>query len=177
MEAPGSGEKTGSDLVLSVQPFSSGQRDALERHVPSWAHPYRIEAHESGYATFLLAWENETPVGYLLIKWNGSDARVVQRHMGRCPELDGITVAEGQRSRGIGTTLIQEAERLVANAGFEAVALAVGIDNPRAQALYERLGYVDWGHGTFEASWEAPNAPGGREYETCVELVKRPLGR
>lgn len=57
--------------------------------------------------------------------------------------------------------------------GIGRVGLAVGVVNPRARALYERLGYVPWEHGSFEVSWNAPNHPSGRESEECMYLLKR----
>jgi RimJ/RimL family protein N-acetyltransferase len=31
--------------------------------------------------------------------------------------------------------------------------LGVGVDNPGARRLYERLGYADWGHGIIVETW------------------------
>jgi hypothetical protein len=31
--------------------------------------------------------------------------------------------------------------------------LGVGVDNPGARRLYERLGYADWGHGIIVGTW------------------------
>ena len=43
---------------------------------------------------------------------------------------------------GVGTALIEAAERLARERGFDTAEIHVGKDNPRAQALYERLGYA-----------------------------------
>ena len=37
--------------------------------------------------------------------------------------------------------------------GHHRLAIGVGVDNPSARRLYERLGYTDWGHGTVQTSW------------------------
>jgi GNAT superfamily N-acetyltransferase len=144
--------------------------------MPSVHHRGRAAAHRSGEATFLVAWHERRPVGHLLLKWDGSDAESVRRRLGRMPELNAIIVIPPLRSRGIGSRLIAAAERLVAARGIGCAGLAVGVENRRARALYERLGYRDWAEGTFELSWEAPDAPGGREHETCVYLLKRISG-
>ncbi|WP_151718272.1 GNAT family N-acetyltransferase [Gemmobacter serpentinus] len=55
--------------------------------------------------------------------------------------IDGICVAEGARGRGIGRALI---EALCAEArarGYAALRLEVIDSNPRARALYERIGF------------------------------------
>lgn len=31
--------------------------------------------------------------------------------------------------------------------------LCVGVDNPDARRLYERLGYAEWGHGGVVGTW------------------------
>jgi predicted N-acetyltransferase YhbS len=75
------------------------------------------------------------------------------------------------RSSGIGSALVEEAERRVAERGFSRIGLAVGVDNPRARVLYERLGYERWEHGTLEVSWPVPGEA-RRESERCVYLTK-----
>ncbi len=53
-----------------------------------------------------------------------------------------ILLAPAARGRGIGSALIRWAQALAANAGADGIALHVAINNPRAQALYMRLGFV-----------------------------------
>lgn len=56
--------------------------------------------------------------------------------------LDGICVAESWRGHGIGTTLLHAAIDLAASRGLGVVQLSVIETNPRARALYERVGFV-----------------------------------
>jgi hypothetical protein len=51
----------------------------------------------------------------------------------------------------------------------------VGVDNPNARRLYERLGYVDWDHGTVVGTWVERDHHGSPTTlsETCHVLVKR----
>ena len=51
-------------------------------------------------------------------------------------------VEPGFQSRGIGTALFLHLEQVALRRGFNAIQLDVGKENPRAQRLYERLGYV-----------------------------------
>ena len=68
----------------------------------------------------------------------------------------------------------QREERLAAEREFAKIGLAVGTDNPRARALYERLGYVDTGFGVFEIGGTYTDIHGSvREWrEVCEYLVK-----
>ena len=53
--------------------------------------------------------------------------------------------------------------------------MGVGVDNPSARRLYERLGYTDWGHGTVETSWQEHDdaGPPVTVTETIHMLVRR----
>jgi RimJ/RimL family protein N-acetyltransferase len=59
--------------------------------------------------------------------------------------------------------------------GCDRLILAVGVDNPNARRLYERLGYVDWDHGTIAGTWVERDHHGSpiTLSETCHVLVKR----
>ena len=54
-----------------------------------------------------------------------------------------ICVDQEYRSRGIGKTMMLEAESLAIRAGTKLTSLNVRRDNPRAIELYARLGYVE----------------------------------
>lgn len=75
------------------------------------------------------------------------------------PDLQGL---------GIGSALIEEAERCIRLRGLRTAGLSVEVDNPRAQALYERLGYVADGRRT--SSWTQLH-PDGHEYEHVADLI------
>jgi len=56
--------------------------------------------------------------------------------------VDGIAVSPAARGRGIGTRIMDEIASIAAEYGKRWVRLDVIDTNPRAQALYERLGYM-----------------------------------
>lgn len=56
--------------------------------------------------------------------------------------LDGVCVDAAVRGTGVGTLLLDAAVVLAQDLGAQAVRLSVVDTNPRARALYERLGYV-----------------------------------
>jgi ribosomal protein S18 acetylase RimI-like enzyme len=55
--------------------------------------------------------------------------------------LDGVCVEAAARGHGIGTLLLDAASDLARDHGADRVRLSVVDDNPRARALYERLGF------------------------------------
>jgi ribosomal protein S18 acetylase RimI-like enzyme len=68
----------------------------------------------------------------------------------QCIELAGIQLHPSVQGRGIGTAIIEDLAAEAVEAGADLV-LSVEHDNPRARALYERLGFVYVGEDTKEA--------------------------
>jgi ribosomal protein S18 acetylase RimI-like enzyme len=78
------------------------------------------------------------------------------------------------QSCGIGTVLVRAAEDRIRARGLSCAELGVEAGNPRARALYERLGYV--AYGSAPDGWDE-EAPDGsiRRYETTCVLLRKPL--
>jgi ribosomal protein S18 acetylase RimI-like enzyme len=75
---------------------------------------------------------------------------------------------------GIGTNLIAAAEARIRARGLMTALVNVERDNPRARALYERLGFVPCGERA--AAWEAQADDGSTfVYETELTDMKKPL--
>ena len=122
----------------------------LERHIPSPGqsryHQARFQRQQQGRSTFLIASIDEVPVGSGEILWQGCVALEVRRRYPDCPELNGLIIWPPQRrSHGIGTAIIRAAEDLAAQRGHRLLGLGVDDHNPRAAALYLRLGYRETG--------------------------------
>lgn len=60
-----------------------------------------------------------------------------------CAEITDLIIAEGYRSQGIGTALIQYLMRSAREMQMECVEIGAAVDNPRALALYRRLGFEE----------------------------------
>ncbi len=56
-------------------------------------------------------------------------------------QMDGICVAPGARGQGVGTGLLEALFGFAAEQGLKRITLDVIDSNPRARALYERLGF------------------------------------
>jgi ribosomal protein S18 acetylase RimI-like enzyme len=85
-----------------------------------------------------------------------------------------LIVQTAWRSCGLGTVLVQAAERRILDRGLDRAELGVEDNNPRARALYERLGYV--AYGRRPEAWDAEGADGSvTRYETVCTLMRKRL--
>ena len=86
-----------------------------------------------------------------------------------------LAVHGALQSCGIGTILIEAAEQRIRARGLHRAELSVEENNPRARALYERLGYV--AYGSAPESWDE-DAPDGSvvRYETICTIMRKELG-
>ncbi|MBA8796226.1 ribosomal protein S18 acetylase RimI-like enzyme [Friedmanniella endophytica] len=85
-------------------------------------------------------------------------------------ELWMLSVHPAWQSLGVGTVLIGALEDRIRERGLPRARLGVEHDNPRAHALYRRLGYVD--DGTELDGW---GEGGGRTYVTVCTMMTKPL--
>lgn len=85
-----------------------------------------------------------------------------------------FTVRGDLQSCGIGTALIAECERRIRARGLWSAEISVEEGNPRARALYERLGYV--AYDCEPAAWDQDLPDGSvQRYETTCTLLRKEL--
>jgi GNAT superfamily N-acetyltransferase len=134
----------------------------------------RLRMQRRRHGILLVAWQGSVPVGTVYLWLAPAEEKELRRELPDVPILNRLSVTETQRRRGIGTRLIEEAERVLRERGHKRVALGVGPGNRLARRLYERLGYRDWGHGEITGRVEADLGSGsvGRRRETFTILVK-----
>ena len=161
---------------VEIRPASDAELATLvavlgERH---WFTD-RLARQQCGGGVVLVACLEGRPVGEVFLECEAAKEPEVRRHLPGAPRLDHLEVPGPFQRRGIGTALIGAAECTARQLGHERIALGVGLDNPKARRLYERLGYADWGHGTVVGSWvEFPDdGPPVTLSEVCDILVKR----
>ena len=166
--SPSDTSTVASGQIAVLRPLMADELAAVEAHLAYGTpgkHRRRLAEQEEGTCVYAIAWVGDRPVGHVLVKWAGSAEAPVRDAVADCPDVEDLFVAPDQRSRGIGTQLLEAAELLVRNSGYERIGLSVGADNPRARALYERRGYRELGIPPFVES-------GDWGSQTCTYLVK-----
>jgi ribosomal protein S18 acetylase RimI-like enzyme len=87
-------------------------------------------------------------------------------------EVEQVYVSGEHRGSGVATTLLTEAERIVAASGHRRAWLAVVAGNERARRFYERCGWVDEGPFDYTAA-----GPDGSIAVPARRYVKALAGR
>ncbi|MDF6022936.1 GNAT family N-acetyltransferase [Streptomyces sp. JH34] len=83
-----------------------------------------------------------------------------------------LAVLPAPQGHGLGTLPTGAAEQRVRDRGLRRAELSVEEDNPRARALYERLGYVAYGRAPD--AWDAEGPDGAvHRHETMCVLMRR----
>ncbi|GAA4894252.1 acetyltransferase (GNAT) family protein [Stackebrandtia albiflava] len=136
-------------------------------------HHRRFATQREGDGDYLIARHRGRPVANALIMWRGCTAEEVRRHHPGVPEINGLDVfPPGLRGRGIGTALVAACEQRARAAGADRIGLGVADANPRAAALYHRLGYR--GDVRYIDRYTCVDSLGTRHRfaDPCVFLVK-----
>jgi GNAT superfamily N-acetyltransferase len=106
----------------------------VDRHLPL----NRLCQHVEEKSTYLIAWEDDQPIGHAHIAWTGTHLQL--------PEIQDVFVVPEHRRRGIATRLVHSAEEEARKRGWSSISLSVSQEeNPAARLMYGKLGYVDAG--------------------------------
>jgi ribosomal protein S18 acetylase RimI-like enzyme len=136
--------------------------DAFERVAATPTFPQSLKEQwkreiESGKTIMLAAYDGETPIGRLNLRWG-------QEEFGQIPMLYAVVVDSDYRKQGIGTKLMTEAEQQVrVSDGPKLLGLGVNPGNEIARKFYEELGYKYKqvkGEDIFTTSWPEKNEDG-----------------
>jgi GNAT superfamily N-acetyltransferase len=120
--------------MLTIRELEAADLEEVDRHLPL----NRLDQHAREGSTYLIAWEDDRPVGHAHIAWEGT-------HLG-VPEIQDVFVLPELRRRGIASQLTHAAEDEARRRGRDHISLSVSQEgNPEATRLYEKLGYVDAG--------------------------------
>lgn len=93
------------------------------------------------------------------------------RHPG-AGSLTQLSVHPALQSCGIGTVLVRAAEQRILARGLDRAELGVELSNPRARALYERLGYVAYDEVLESWDQQGPDGSITRYEATCAQMRK-----
>jgi ribosomal protein S18 acetylase RimI-like enzyme len=83
-----------------------------------------------------------------------------------------LSVHPALQSCGIGTIFIQAAEQRILARGLYRAELNVEESNPRARALYSRLGYLAYGRAPHSWDEQAPDGTITRYETMCTQMRK-----
>lgn len=130
---------------------------------------------QAGRRLMLVAVTSDFPIGMIFIQLQSAEPLVA----------DGVTraylyslrVMEMFRGKGIGTSLIQEAEGIVMDRGFQWTTIAVAKSNHGAHRLYRRLGYRIFSNDPGQWSFLDHRGQVRRVSEPCWLLEKNLLLR
>ena len=164
--------------ALEIRSLEQSEIPLLDAHLDperlAGRHHDRFTQQRDGRLTYLIAWLDGLPVGHTMVRWTGATDAFIARRIANCAHIEDLFVMPRYRSQGIGTQILNRAERIAAKRDFTLIGLAVGTDNPRARALYERRRYADTGIGTFQISGSYQDIQGKKRHwrETCQYLTK-----
>jgi GNAT superfamily N-acetyltransferase len=148
---------------VEVRALAASEVERLEREEPPGRGFARAmwAAQEAAGSVLLVAWDGDRPLGSGQLDLRGDR-----------PELRNLQVGEAARGRGVGTAIVRAAEARVAPGRL---AVRVALDNPRARALYERLGYRGTGEVTTTSYAYVDDAGVAREATETDETLARDL--
>jgi GNAT superfamily N-acetyltransferase len=150
--------------VIVVRELTANEVEYVDRHLPL----SRLDQHVEQGSTYLIAWENDEPVGHAHLAWNGTQLGI--------PEVQDVYVLPEQRRRGIGTLLTRAAEDEARRRGWNAISLSVSeAGNPEARRLYESLGFGDAGIGPVRVSGTIVLRGLPLEVDDTLLYLKKPL--
>jgi GNAT superfamily N-acetyltransferase len=126
----------------------------------------RLGRQDDDLGILLTAWAKELAIGDAYLWREIAEEPEIRAHLPRVPLLTHLEVADGYRTRGVGTMLVDAVEDEARERGHDRIALAVRLDAPRVCALYHRLGYTDWGRTPVRCM--------ARQVLPCGTLILRP---
>jgi GNAT superfamily N-acetyltransferase len=145
-------------FVVTVRELKPAEVATVDRHLPLSRLCQQVEER----AMYLIAWEDDQPVGHAHIAWT-------RTHLG-LPEIQDVFVLPERRRRGIATQLTHAAEEEARARGWSSISLSVSQEgNSAARLLYAKLGYIDAGADPVRVS--GPIMLRGRPFEVDDTLV------
>jgi GNAT superfamily N-acetyltransferase len=165
--------------IQNAEPADVPALTALKGEGSEAVHQDRLRDAASPTFRYLVVLVNGELVGYgcLVFRrpahWSDADDSE------QLPQMVDLRVAESYRGQGYGSAFIGAMERIAAEAGSQELYVRVAaLDNPRAFALYRRLGYRPLQAEPYPKHWEFTDSSGKLHSgeDRLIDLVK-PLTR
>lgn len=109
-------------------------------------HQDRFDGQEKGVGEYLLAFNNEEPVGHVYIRYKDD----YDYH--NCPILEDLFVKQDKRKLGIGVNIIEEIKEYLRTKGYNEVGLDVETKEDWLKKFYEKCGFRTIGD-SHRQSW------------------------
>ena len=172
--------------MVPASAFRIQVREAVEADIPALTHIKGTgseaihrdrlrDSQDPGFQYFVLLVDRDILGFACLVKrrppyWSDADDT---QHL---PQIVDLQVKESHRGHGYGSHFIHALERVAAQEGFRFLYLRVEpVDNPRAYALYQRLGYQPIQSEPYRKSWKFTDSQGNDHCgeDWVVDLVKQ----
>ncbi|GAA0953879.1 GNAT family N-acetyltransferase [Virgisporangium aurantiacum] len=164
-------------LDLAIEPADEGD---LPRLTAALGHrsflDKRMEFTRQGHGLLLAASRGALAVGFVYLWLGPAHEAELQRWLPGVPILNRLFVGKPHRRQGVGTAIVEEAARLLREAGHKQVALGVDPHNG-VRRLYDRLGFREWDHGLVTGRADADLGSGrvNRHQEETFTILVRDL--
>lgn len=158
-------------------------RDAQEADLSALAAIRPPEAHHRGrlrdaqdpdFRYFVLLHGSEV-IGFVCLVFRRPPSWSSAGDTQRLPQIVDLHITEARRGQGYGSEALRILERLASEAGYQQLYLAVEpLTNPRAYALYRRLGYQPLQAEPYFHAWASLDGDGQirRGEAWLVDMVK-----
>ena len=132
-----------TDPTLTIRPATDSDADAIASLFTDEGYPAgpsdiveRLTRFASAHSQVLVAEHEGAVLGFIAIH-----AMPRFEHDDRIVRILALVVDAGARERGVGRTLMAEAERIGAELGAAFIEITAGHHRPEARRLYESAGY------------------------------------
>ncbi len=159
-------------------------RDAVDTDVPALVaikgtdalHRDRLREAQAANLRYLVLVVEQSVIGFAMLvfqrpaSWSDAD------DMQHLPQIVDLHMQAAHRGHGYGSAFVGALERIAAAAGYRHLYLGVEpVDNPRAYALYRRLGYEPLQAEPYHNTWEFTDSAGAihRGEEWVIDAVKQ----
>jgi GNAT superfamily N-acetyltransferase len=161
-------------------------RDATEADIPALTeikgagtetvHSRRLNNARAGNLRYLVILLGEDLIGFGGLVIRRPDHDMHTDDTPHLPEVDDLMIKDTLRSRGYGSAFLSAIEKIARDSGFRKIYLsAEPLANPRAYALYQRLGYQAEQIQPYFKKWEFIDSAGkiqsGEEW--LIDMVKQ----
>ena len=136
-----------------------------------WAKPpghfaHVLERQARGELVLLIAVADSSYLGHCQVVWRSGYPGFGERGI---PEIQDLNARPDQRRRGIGSALLDAAEKLIARrAKYAGIGFGLYADYGAAQRLYVKRGYIPDGRG---AHYGAEAVEAGQAYKVDDNLI------